>query len=147
MDRLTLTENTFVVGSLFGLSQKEVKERFDSIVEFAGLQNFVNTKIYQFSSGMKERLAFSIAIYCSPEILLLDEVFAVGDEDFRNKSARKIKELVRNGASAILVSHELWMIEKYCDRVIWLDEGKVVKEGKIKDIIDEYKKVYSEKNQ
>ena len=139
-----MAENIFLVGSFFGLSQVTIKGRFNSIVEFAGLQNFVNTKLYQFSSGMKERLAFSIVIHCSPEILLLDEVFAVGDEDFRNKSSKKIKELVKGGATAILVSHELWMIEKYCDRVIWLDGGKIIKEGKTEDIVNEYKNAYKD---
>ena len=87
--RLTLKDNIFLVGSFFGLSQKEIKEKFNSIIEFAELENFVNTKIYQFSEGMKARLAFSIAIHCTPDILLLDEVFEVGDENFRKKSAEK----------------------------------------------------------
>jgi len=136
--RLTMTENIFLIGSLFGLSQKQIKKRFSYVVEFAELENFVNTKVYQFSTGMKQRLAFSIAINCNPDILLLDEVFAVGDQEFRLKSANKIKELVKRGTAAIFVSHELWMIERYCDRVIWLDEGKILKEGKVKKILKEY---------
>jgi ABC-type polysaccharide/polyol phosphate transport system ATPase subunit len=84
--RLTMKDNILLISSFFGLSQKEIEKRFDSIVEFAELESFVNTKIYQFSEGMKQRLAFSIAIYCNPEILLLDEVFEVGDESFRKKS-------------------------------------------------------------
>ncbi len=139
-DRLTMKENIYLVGSLFGLAQKTIRQRFNSIVSFAGLQEFVNTKLYQFSDGMAQRLAFSIAIHCDPDILLLDEIFAVGDEDFRNKSAKKIQELVKNGSTAILVSHELWMIEKYCDKVIWMDKGKIIKEGIPKEILREYKK-------
>lgn len=138
--RLTMKENIFLVGSLFDLSRRDIKNRFDSIVEFAGLEDFVETKLYQFSSGMTQRLAFSIAIHANPEILILDEVFSVGDEDFRNKSANKIKELARKGTSVLFVSHELWMIEKYCDRVIWMSKGKIVKEGKTKELIKEYKK-------
>jgi len=138
-DRLTMTENIFLVGALFGLNRKALKNRFDPIIKFAGLENFLNTKLYQFSEGMKERLAFSIAIHCNPDILLLDEVFAVGDEDFRLKSANEIKQLVKKGASVLFVSHEIWMIEKYCDRVIWLDKGKIVKQGKTKQVIKEYK--------
>ena len=94
--RLTMRDNIFLTSSLFDLSQNDIKQRFNSIVEFAELENFVNTKIYQFSEGMKQRLAFSIAIYCNPEILLLDEVFEVGDEKFRKKSANEIKELAND---------------------------------------------------
>ena len=139
-DRLTMKENIFLVGSYFGLSQKEIKNRFNSIVEFSELREFVNTKIYQFSSGMVQRLAFSIAIHSNPEILLLDEVFEVGDEDFKRKSADKIKELVKTGASVILVSHELDMIEKYCDMVILMRKGKIIDEGSAREIIKRYSK-------
>ena len=85
--RLTMKDNIFLVGSFFGLSRKEIIQKFHSIVEFAELENFINTKVYQFSEGMKARLAFSIAIHCNPDILLLDEIFEVGDESFREKSA------------------------------------------------------------
>jgi len=141
LKRLTMKENIFLVGSLFGLGKKTIRKRFKLIVEFAELEDFVETKLYQFSSGMVQRLAFSIAIHCNPEVLLLDEVFAVGDEGFRNKSAEKIKELVSKDASVILVSHELWMIEKYCDRVIWMEKGEIKEEGKVKEIIKKYKKI------
>lgn len=137
--RLKMKENIFLLGSLFGLGRKEIKKRFKSIVEFADLEDFVETKLYQFSSGMVQRLTFSIAIHCNPDILLLDEIFAVGDENFRNKSTKRIKKLVKNGASAILVSHELWMIEKYCDKVIWMEKGEIKKQGNPKEIIKEYK--------
>ena len=134
-----MKDNIFLVGSLFGLSQNEIKERFDKIVDFSGLKDFVNTKIYQFSSGMLQRLAFSISIHASPQILLLDEVFEVGDEDFREKSANKIKELVGAGATVVLVSHDLQMIEKHCSRVIWLDNGKIHKIGGPKEVIEDYR--------
>ena len=91
--RLTMKDNIFLVGSFFGLSQKEIIQKFNSIVEFAELENFINTKIYQFSEGMKGRLAFSIAIHCNPDILLLDEVFEVGDESFRKNVESKPKDL------------------------------------------------------
>jgi len=138
--RLTMKDNIYLCCSLFGLSQKEIKQKFNSIVEFAELENFVNTKIYQFSEGMKQRLAFSIAIHCDPEILLLDEIFEVGDEKFRKKSADKIKELVDDGATVLLVSHDLHMVKKYCDRIVWLDKGKVVKEGRAREITKQYEK-------
>ena len=136
--RLTMRDNIYLCCSLFGLSQKEIKKRFSSIIEFSELENFVNTKLYQFSEGMKQRLAFSIAIHCNPNILLLDEVFEVGDKEFKIKSAEKIKELVKKGVSVLLVSHEMWMIEKYCTRVIWIDKGKIVKDGKTKQVLKKY---------
>jgi ABC-type polysaccharide/polyol phosphate transport system ATPase subunit len=137
-ERLTMKENIYLIGSLFGLSIKEIKKRFNSIVKFAELENFVNTKIYQFSLGMMERLTFSIASHSDPEILLLDEAFEIGDENFKKKSAKKITELVKRGATVILVSHELWLIEKYCDKIIWLDKGEIIKQGEPKEIIKEY---------
>jgi ABC-type polysaccharide/polyol phosphate transport system ATPase subunit len=137
--RLTMKENIFLVGSFFGLSQKEIKNKFNSIVEFSELGDFVNTKVYQFSSGMIQRLAFSIAIYCNPEILLLDEVFEVGDEEFKRKSANKIEELVKTGACVVLVSHDLNMVEKYCDKVFLMHTGKIIKTGSAKKIIKQYK--------
>ncbi len=142
-ERLVMEDNIYLIGSFLGLSRKALKERFDSIVEFSELKDFINTKIYQFSNGMRQRLAFSIAVHCNPDILLLDEVFEVGDEHFRLKSADRLKELTKNGTSAILVSHEMWMVEKYCDRVIWLDKGRVIKEGKTEDVIREYKRAGS----
>lgn len=139
-ERLTMKDNIFLVGSLFGLSQNEIKERFDKIVEFSGLKDFINTKIYQFSSGMLQRLAFSISIHASPQILLLDEVFEVGDEDFREKSANKIKELVCTGATVVLVSHDLQMIEKHCHRAIWMDNGKIRKISTPREVVEDYRK-------
>ena len=136
--RLSMRDNIFLVGSLFGLSKKEIKRSFKSIVGFSDLGGFEDTKLYQFSEGMKERLAFSITIHCKPDILLLDEVFAVGDEEFRVKSAEKIKHLASSGAAVVFVSHELWMIEKFCDRVIWIEGGKIKKRGGSQEIVKEY---------
>jgi ABC-type polysaccharide/polyol phosphate transport system ATPase subunit len=137
-DRLDMKENIFLVGSLFGMSQARIKEEFGNIVEFSELQEFVNTKIYQFSSGMLQRLAFSTAIHCNPQILLLDEVFEVGDEQFKKKSAGRLKELASNGVSIILVGHDLDIINKYCTRTIWLKEGTVVADGATQDITEKY---------
>lgn len=121
-ERLTMKENIFLIGSFFGLGQKDIKDKFNSIVKFSGLEKFLNTKIYQFSEGMKQRLFFSIAINSNPDILLLDEVFEVGDESFREKSASKIKELVGRGSCAVVVSHDKEIISKYADRVISLSK-------------------------
>ena len=140
--RLTMKDNIFLVGSLFGLSKRDIKNRFNSIVAFSDLKEYVHTKPYQFSEGMKQRLAFSIAIHCNPAVLLLDEVFEVGDEEFKKKSTGKIKELVNGGATVLLVSHDLDLIKKYCDKVIWLDEGRIKMIGKTKEIVKKYKKIF-----
>lgn len=137
-ERLTMKDNISFCCSIFGLSTKQIQERFNSIVEFAELKEFVDTKLYQFSNGMLQRLAFSIAAHCNPDILLLDEVFEVGDETFKKKSAEKIKELVAKGASVLLVSHDLDIIKRYCNKIIWLDNGKKIMEGKSNEIIKNY---------
>ncbi len=124
--RLTMRDNIFLCCALFDLGKEEIKKRFNSIIKFAELENFIDTKLYQFSSGMLQRLAFSIAIHCNPEILILDEVFEVGDESFRMKSAKKIKELVKKGAAVLFVSHNPYLIKTYCSRVIKFDKGKLI---------------------
>lgn len=126
-ERLTMRENIYLCCSLFGLSPKEIKEKFSNIVNFSELKDYTNTKLYQFSAGMLQRLAFSMAIHCNPDILLLDEVFEVGDKTFKTRSANKIKELANQGTTVILVSHEQWMIEKYCQQVILMNQGKIIK--------------------
>lgn len=127
-ERLTMRENIFLIGSIFGQSRGEIKKEFYKIVEFSGLSDFLETKIYQFSEGMKQRLVFSVGIFSNPEILLLDEVFEVGDEDFKQKSAQKIKEMVKSGGCAVLVSHNMDLIKKYCDKIVLLDKGQLFKE-------------------
>ncbi len=125
MERLPMRDNIFIVGSLFGMSQKMIRERMNSIIEFSGLHEFIGTKIYQFSAGMIQRLAFSIAIHADPDILLLDEVFEVGDEEFRKKSGEKIQQLVRTGTAVILVSHDHEIINRYCHTVLTMAHGKI----------------------
>lgn len=127
MERLPMRDNIYMVGALFGMDKKTITEKFDAIVAFSELEEFVGTKIYQFSAGMIQRLAFSIAIHSEPDILLLDEVFEVGDDHFRKKSAEKIKELVSHGASVILVSHDMELIQKNCTSVIEFKHGKIYK--------------------
>ena len=137
-DRLTMKDNIYLVGSFFGLSRKQIKDRFNDIVNFSELEDFVDTKIYQFSEGMKQRLAFSIAVYSNPEILILDEVLSVGDEEFRIKSLNKIKELIKNGACAVFVSHDLESIKKHCKRAMFLHKGEMIKEGRSREIVERY---------
>jgi ABC-type polysaccharide/polyol phosphate transport system ATPase subunit len=141
-DRLSMKDNVFLSCSLLGLRRNEIKQKFSSIVEFAELQEFVITKLYQFSDGMKHRLAFSVAIHCNPDLLFLDEVFEIGDQGFRAKSSSKIKELARDGSGVILVSHELKMIEKHCKRVLWLEKGKVKMMGETEEVLRLYREAF-----
>jgi ABC-type polysaccharide/polyol phosphate transport system ATPase subunit len=142
-DKLTMRENIFLVGSIMGLSQADIKRRFKEIVDFSELEQFLDTKIYQFSSGMVTRLSFSITIHClkhhNPDILLLDEVFGSGgDIDFQNKAVAKMEELIKGGATVLLVSHSLDIINKYCDKVIWLDKGGIALSGLPADVTKAY---------
>ena len=123
-----------------GLEQKEIKEKFSEIVEFSGLKEFIDLKVYQFSTGMTARLNFSVTFHCikhkNPDILLIDEVFSSSaDIDFEKKAQLKMEELIRGGATVILASHNLDIIEKYCQRVFWIDKGKIVAEGPAKEIV------------
>ena len=141
--KLTMRENIFLMGSILGLSPKDIKIKFDEIVSFSGLEKFLDTKVYQFSSGMIIRLNFSVMIHClrhsKPDILLLDEVFgAGGDIDFEEKAIKKMEEFVTGGATVVLASHDLDIIKKYCDRVIWLDKGEIAGIGEAQEIIFKY---------
>ncbi len=138
-EKLTTEENIYICCALFGISQAEAALKAEEIIDFAELRDFAGTKIYQFSEGMKQRLIFSIALFCNPDIFLLDEVFEVGDEDFKAKSVKKVKEYVADGAAVILVSHDLDMMRRYCDRALWMGEGRIIRSGDARDIIDEYK--------
>ncbi len=138
--RLTTRESIYKCCSLFGLTRKQTKSRMKSILEFSELSEFIDTKVYQLSDGMRLRISFSIAIHCNPDIVLADEMFETGDESFKIKSAKKIKELVKSGVSVLLVSHELALIEKYCKRAIWLEKGRIVKKGNCKEVIEAYKR-------
>lgn len=137
-ERLTMKENIYLLCSLFGLTNKEIDNKLNSIIEFSELHDFVNTKIYQFSQGMIQRLAFSIAIYSDPEILLLDEIFEVGDANFKKRSKDKIDELTKEGVSVLLVTHELDIISDRCSRIIWLEKGRIKMDGKPEEVIKSY---------
>ncbi|HTY43710.1 MAG TPA: ATP-binding cassette domain-containing protein [Patescibacteria group bacterium] len=139
----TMADNIHLCATFLGLSRDEIRKKFDDIVEFSGLKEFVNTRIYKFSNGMITRLIFSIATHCDPEILLLDEIFAVGDEKFKKKSYKKIKDIIKKGCSVILTGHDMALMEKQCNRVIWLEQGKIMMEGKPKRIIEMYKRLSS----
>ncbi|MDP6575969.1 MAG: ABC transporter ATP-binding protein [Candidatus Peribacteraceae bacterium] len=136
--KLTMKDNIFLVSSLFGISRKKIISNFDSIVDFAELKDFVNVQVYQFSSGMLSRLAFSIAIHLEPEVMLLDEVFYAGDAGFREKSKKKMMELVKGDCTVVMVSHQDDMLKRLCNRVMWLDEGQVRSIGDTRQVLREY---------
>jgi len=136
--KLTMKDNIYLVSSLFGISRKKTISNFGSIVDFAELEDFVNVQVYQFSSGMLSRLAFSIAIHLEPEVMLLDEVFYAGDAGFREKSKKKMSELVKGDCTVVMVSHQDDMLKRLCNRIMWLDEGQVRSIGDTPQILKEY---------
>ena len=136
---LTARENIYVNGSTLGLRIKEIDKIFNDIIEFADLQDFVDTKIKYYSSGMIQRLSFSTAIYANADIIFLDEVFAVGDEKFRDKATKVLEENWINGRTAILVSHSIGLIEKYCNRTILMHQGELLHFGDTKEAIEKYR--------
>lgn len=136
---LNLKENAYLRGAMLGYTRKFMDEKYPEILEFSGLQEFEKRPFKQLSSGMKSRIAFSIASMVEPEILILDEVLAVGDGAFRAKSERKMREIIENGKATILVSHSLDQIRNLCNKVLWLDHGKQIDFGSAAEICDRYK--------
>jgi ABC-2 type transport system ATP-binding protein len=137
---LTARDNIYVNGSTLGLRKKEIDVIFDDIIQFAELEEFVDVKIKNYSSGMIQRLSFSTAIYANADILFLDEVFAVGDEKFKAKAINVLEENWIKGRTAILVSHSIGLIEKYCSRTIFMEKGNMLFFGDTKTAIELYKK-------
>lgn len=136
---LTVKENTYLRGAMLGYTRKFMDETYDSIIEFADLKDFEERPFKQLSSGMKSRLAFSIACLVKPDILILDEVLSVGDGAFRQKSEAKMREIIGSGATTILVSHALSQVREMCDKVLWLHKGKQIEFGSdVNAICDRY---------
>lgn len=131
-------ENIMINGIILGLSRKELLQKMDDIIAFSGLGDFIDAPVRTYSSGMFIRLGFSIAIHVDPEILLIDEILAVGDAKFGHKCIEKIEEYKNNQKTILLVSHDLSAVEKFCDRVVWLEKGRVMAEGHPREIIDQY---------
>lgn len=132
-------ENIFLNGAILGYSKKFLEERYDSIVEFSELEKFIDVPIRNYSSGMLMRLAFSIATIIEPEILIVDEILAVGDAHFQAKSKKRMLELMQGGTTVIFVSHSIEQIEELCDKVIWLENGMVKMIGDTQSICALYK--------
>ncbi len=135
---LTARENIYLNGAVLGYSEKFLDEKFDEIVEFSELKDFLDVPIKNFSSGMIAKLAFSISTIVDPDILIVDEILSVGDIKFQEKSLNKMMELINGGTTVLYVSHTLENIRDLCDRVIWLDHGQVVDIGPSKKVCDDY---------
>ena len=132
-------ENVFLNGAILGLSKKEIAARFDSIVDFAGLEDFIDSPVKNYSSGMFVRLGFAVAAHVEPEVLLVDEVLSVGDEAFQRKSAEKIEQFRREGRTIVFVSHGLSQVEQLCETVAWIDHGDLKLVGPAGDVISAYR--------
>ena len=131
-------ENVFINGIMLGLSKREVARRFDEIVDFAELREFIDAPVKTYSSGMYMRLGFAVAIHVDPEVLLVDEVLAVGDEGFTHKCLDKFADFKRRGKTILLVTHSLGLVERFCDEALWLDAGRIKGSGDPKRIVDAY---------
>ena len=131
-------ENVFINGIMLGLSKREVARRFDEIVEFAELEEFIDAPVKTYSSGMYMRLGFAVAIHVDPDILLVDEVLAVGDEGFTHKCLDKFGEFKRRGKTILLVTHSLQLVERFCDEALWLDSGRIRGAGDPRRVVDAY---------
>lgn len=144
---LTVKENAYLRGAMLGYTRKFMDETFDRIIEFAELKDFQDRPFKQLSSGMKSRLAFSIASLVKPDILILDEVLSVGDGAFRKKSEQKMQEMISGGTTTILVSHSLKQIENMCSKILWLDKGKQIEFGDdVSAICKRYQQFLDQKN-
>ncbi len=142
---LTGRENIYLNGAILGMNRHEMRKKFDAIVDFADIGDFLDTSVKHYSSGMYVRLGFAIAVHCEPEVLLVDEVLAVGDMNFQRKCLEKIRELRDKGITIIFVSHNLVQMEYVCSRCIFLYHGKIIKAGPTKDVIAGYVDFVNEK--
>ncbi|QZQ56935.1 ABC transporter ATP-binding protein [Curtobacterium sp. TC1] len=131
-------ENVFLNGSILGMSRKEVARKFDDIVSFSGVGNFIDQPVKNYSSGMYVRLGFSVAVAVTPDILVVDEVLAVGDATFRKRCQTKFKEMKDEGRTVILVSHSMGTVKDMCDQVAWLNEGELKMIGPTKKVVSAY---------
>lgn len=140
---LTGRENVYLNGTLLGMRRREIKERFDAIVAFAGTERFLDTQVKRYSTGMYIRLAFAVAAHLESEILVVDEVLAVGDSDFQAKCLRKMREVARDGRTVLLVSHQLQTVSDLCSSALYLDAGHLVLHGTVEEAMEQYKKSFA----
>ncbi len=131
-------ENIFLNGALLGLKKKTIMEKLDEIIDFADIGDFIYNPIRTYSTGMKARLAFAVASSIDPDILLIDEMLGVGDEEFKEKSRNKLQSMILSDRTVVIVAHNMQTIREYCNDVIWLDKGNLIKYGESNEIIEEY---------
>ncbi|MBQ2275207.1 MAG: ABC transporter ATP-binding protein [Lachnospiraceae bacterium] len=137
----TGAENIYLYGAMLGYSKEFIKEKYDEIVEFSELGDFINVPVKNYSSGMRARLGFAIATVVEPEILILDEVLSVGDAKFRKKSEKKIRDMFDKGVTVLFVSHSIEQVKRLCNKAILLEHGHIIAEGNVEDVA----KIYEEK--
>lgn len=135
---LTGRENIYLNGTVLGMKKKEIDHKFDDIVDFSGVEKFIDTPVKRYSSGMKVRLAFAVAAHLEPEILIVDEVLAVGDAEFQAKCIGKMNSVAKEGRTVLLVSHNMGAISELCSRVLWLDSGCLKQDGSPQDVVTKY---------
>ena len=135
---LTGAENVAIYGAVMGLSRAEIRERFPEIVSFAGLEEFIDVPLKYYSSGMQARLAFSVTVCVQPDILLLDEVLAVGDQSFRARCLDRLRKFHADGGTLVIVSHDLDTVSQLCSRALWMDHGAIRMEGAVKKVRTAY---------
>jgi len=138
---LTGRENVYLNGTILGMKRKEIDKKFEEIVEFSGIKEFIDTPVKRYSSGMYSRLGFSVAAHMDPDILLVDEVLSVGDSAFQAKCAEKMRELMNSGATIVLVSHNLSLIQSLCKRSILITHGEVLKDGPTEQVLPYYENI------
>ncbi len=143
---LTARENIYLNGAILGYSKSFIESKFEEIVDFSELRDFLDVPVKNFSSGMTAKLAFSIATIVDPEILIVDEILSVGDIKFQEKSKKKMMELINGGTTVLYVSHSLESIKELCTKAIWIEHGKLQKIGNTREICDEYYKTQMKNN-
>ena len=140
-DDFTGRENIYFNASIFGLTRQEIDAKLEEIIEFSELRDFIDNPVRTYSSGMYMRLAFSVAINVQAEILLIDEILAVGDKHFQDKCFAKLKELKDSGKTIVIVTHNMDQVKQFCDRAVWLYKGEIRQDGKVDDVLEEYLRV------
>lgn len=134
-------ENIMLSGLLLGCSKTLLRDRLESIVQFSGINDFIDEPVQTYSAGMRARLGFSVAIHTDSDVLLIDETLGVGDQEFRAKSSEALKRIIKSDKSVVLVSHNPETISQLCNRVVWIENGQVVMSGETEAVLDKYKKV------
>ena len=143
-EELTGRENVFLNGSILGMTKREVLAKLDAIVDFAGVERFIDTPIKRYSSGMRLRLGFAVAAHLDPDILIIDEVLAVGDAGFQKKCLSAMEDLRGGGRTVLFVSHNMAAVENLCSRCLWIDSGRVRKDGETRDVIQAYMNTFAD---